>query len=126
MQERRISPRFSFERSVELRGPQGVLFDARSSDISVTGMGLLLSRAVVVALAQGGSILTMGDGLQLVLPGTLNHSSQGGLTLDCRVRHVRRMSHEEYQVGVWFTNPTPGQQAGLAVLVEEARPPRPV
>jgi hypothetical protein len=85
-------------------------------------MGLLLPHAVVVELAQGGSILTTGDRFQLVLSGTLNPSSQGGLTLNCRVRHVRRLSREEYQVGVWFVDPSPGQKTGLAALVDEANP----
>lgn len=85
-------------------------------------MSLLTTRDVVVALAQGGSILTTGDRFQLLLPGTLNHSLEGGLTLGCRVRYARRLSREEYQVGAWFPDLTFGQRAGLAALVEFARP----
>ena len=121
-EDRRISPRYSYTQSVELRGPDGARFEARSCDISAIGMSLLMTRDVVVALAQGGSILTTGDHFQLLLPGTLNPSLEGGLTLDCRVRHVRRLSREEYQVGAWFLDPTSGQQAGLEALVESARP----
>lgn len=121
-EDRRISPRYSYAQSVELRGPDGARFDARSCDISAIGMSLLMTRDVVVAIAQGGSILTTGDHFQLLLPGTLNPSLEGGLTLDCRVRHVRRLSLEEYQVGAWFVEPTSGQQAGVEALVDSARP----
>jgi hypothetical protein len=120
--DRRISPRYSYTQSVELRGLDGARFEARSSDISAVGMSLLMAREVVVALAQGGSILTTGDRFQLLLPGTLNLSLEGGLTLDCRVRHVRRLSRDEYQVGAWFLDPTSGQQAGLEALVQSAKP----
>lgn len=121
MQERRIFPRFSLERPVELRAPDGSSFEALSSDISVGGIGLRLSHAAVVALAQGGTILTTGDCFELVLPGTLNASGQGGLTLECRVKHVRRLSRHEFHVGAWFVDPTPGQTDGVAALVDVAR-----
>ena len=123
MKERRLFPRYSFTQSVELRGPRGARFDARSSDISDVGISLLMSRDAVVALAQGGSILTTGDRFQVLMPGTLNASLEGGLTLECRVRHVRRLSREEYQVGAWFVDPTPGQRTGLAALLDAAKSP---
>ena len=85
-------------------------------------MSLLMTRDSVVALAQGGSVLTTGDHFQMLLPGTLNASVAGGLTLECRVRHVRRLSREEYQVGAWFLDPTEGQQAGINALVAAAKP----
>ena len=123
MKERRLSPRYTYTEMVGLLSLKGERFDARSCDISITGIGLLLTRATVVALAQSGSMLTTGDRFRLVLPGTLNASAQGGLTLNCRARHVRRLSREEYQVGVWFLDPTPGQKAGLVALLEANKPP---
>ena len=121
MQERRLSPRYAYSQPVELSDRRGVSYQGRSNEISVTGIGLLLSRHVVVALAQGGSILTTGDRFHLILPGSLNPSSQGGLTLECRVTTVRRLSREEYQVGASFVDPSTGQKSGLAALVEAAR-----
>jgi len=125
MQESRLTIRYAYSQPVELSDRRGVRYQGRSSDISITGIGLYLSRNVVVAMAQGGSVLTTGDRFQLILPGTLNPSSQGGLTLECRVRHVRRLSRDEYQVGVWFVDPSAGQKDGIAALVEAARPPVP-
>jgi len=122
MLDRRLISRVSFAQTVELRNHAGGQFDARSCDISVTGMGLLMTRDTVVALAQGGSILMTGDRFQVLLRGTLNPSLAGGLTLKCRVEYVRRLSRDEYQIGVLFLDPTPGQQAGLVAVVEAARP----
>ena len=96
-------------------------FDVESCDISVAGLGMVMRHDIVVALAQGGSILTPGDRLQVLLPGTLNPSLEGGLTLECQVKHVRRLSREQYQVGVRFLDPTPGQTAGLESLVQSAK-----
>ena len=121
MQERRMYPRFTYTQTVELRGPNGIQFDVESCDISVAGLGMFMGHHIVVALAQGGSILTPGDRLQVLLPGTLNPSLEGGLTLECQVRHVRRLSREQYQVGVRFLGPTPGQTAGLEALVQSAK-----
>ena len=126
MQERRLYPRYPFEQPVELRGPKGDRFQARTCDISVAGMGVQLSHAMVVALAQGGMLLTTGDDFRLVLPGTLNDAMKGELTLDCRVKHVRRLSQNDYQVAVRFVDPTAGQRAGLATLVEGAKSTRSV
>ena len=122
--DRRFSPRYPFVQTVELHDADGARYDARSSDISAVGISLLMARGAVVALAQGGSILTAGDRFQMLLPGTLNASVAGGLTLKCRVRHVRRLSRAEYQVGARFLDPTPGQQAGVAALVDLAKPPK--
>lgn len=121
LQDRRFSPRYSFTQSVELRGPDGACFAAWTCDISAVGISLLMARNVVVALAHGGKILTAGDRFQLLLPGTLNPSLAGGLKLKCRAMHVRRLSRDEYQVGARFLDPTSGQQAGLAALVETAK-----
>jgi len=122
MEDRRLSPRYACTQPVELRDRRGVRYQGRTCEISNSGISLLLSRNVVVAMAQGGSILTTGDRFKMILSGTLNPSPQGGLTLECRVRHVRRLSREEYQIGVWFVEPSVGQKAGLAALVEAARP----
>ena len=121
MQERRMYPRFTFTQTVELRGPNGSRFDAESCDISVAGLGMFMRHGVVIALAQGGSILTPGDRLQVLLSGTLNPSLEGGLKLECQVKHVRRLSRYQYQVGVRFLDPTPGQTTGLEALVQSAK-----
>lgn len=82
---------------------------------------MFMGHNIVVTLAQGGTILMPGDRFQVLLPGTLNPSLEGGLTLECQVKHVRRLSREKYQVGVRFLDPTPGQTAGLEALVQSAK-----
>lgn len=113
MQERRLSPRYPFTRPLDVRGRHGEVFAARSCDISAAAIGLLMARSVVIALAQGGSILTAGDQFEVVV-------ARNGLSLDCRVRHIRRLSQEQYMVGAWFADLTPEQDAALGLLLQEA------
>jgi len=113
MQERRLSPRYPFTRPVEVRGRRREVFAARSCDISGAAIGLVMARSAVIALAQGGSILTTGDQFEVVL-------ARDGLSLDCRVRHIRRLSQEQYMVGAWFADLTPEQESALALLLQEA------
>lgn len=120
MQDRRRSPRYSFTRPMVVSGRGGEVFEARSSDISATAIGLLMARSVVVALAQGGSILTTGDRFELAFAQGGTSDPADGLHLDCRVRHVRRLSREQYVVGAQFTDMTPGQEAALSMLLHEA------
>ena len=123
MQERRLFPRYMFERQVQLRGPRGETFDARGCDLSIAGIGLQLRRPVVQALAQGGSVLTIGDPFELILSTAGDHARWAGLTLACRVKHVRRLSQEEYLVAAWFSNLDSAQKAALETLLERIRPP---
>ncbi len=119
-EDRRLFPRYSFTRPAAVRGPDGALLEARSRDISAVGISLLMARDAVAALAQGGSILTIGDRFQLLLPSTLGSSLEGDLTLKCRATYVRRLSLVEYQVGARFLDPTAGQKTRIALLVESA------
>jgi c-di-GMP-binding flagellar brake protein YcgR len=114
-------PRFPLERPVRLDGPNGDSFVASSCDISAGGAGLLVSREAAVALAQGGSVLTTGDHVRLSLVAADAASAAAGLSLDCRVKHVRRLSQDQYLVGVWFSDQDPAQQAAVTALVEQAR-----
>lgn len=123
MQERRLYPRYPWEHAVQLRGPQGESFDAMSSDISVAGIGLELSRESVLALAQGGSILSPGDHVRVLL-----RASDTGILRDldlrCRVKEVRRISHERYVAGTWFEEldeRTEHVLGGLVAAAQRAR-----
>jgi c-di-GMP-binding flagellar brake protein YcgR len=121
MQERRLFPRYSLSQPVGLLGPLGERFEARTSEISMTGIGLLMHRDTVVALAQGGSILTAGDRLRVRLPGAADTPFASVLDIDCQVRLVRRLSQDEYIVVVLFTDVDAAQKAALAAIVEEAK-----
>lgn len=121
MHERRLTPRYSVEWPVTLHWQDSETFEVRACDISVTGIGLMVPRNAVVALAQGGSILTPGDRLQVGLAGAADSGAHDRVTLEGRVRHVRRLAHERYQLGIWFADCTPPQQAALDALVEQAR-----
>lgn len=99
-----------------------VRFAANTVDVSLTGMGLLIDRYAVLALAQGGSVLTPGDSFDLVLcPFVEAVDGVIGPKLEARVRHVRRLSQQEYHVGVWFDALDQGQQSALQSIVDQAQ-----
>ncbi|MGB5614483.1 MAG: PilZ domain-containing protein [Sedimenticolaceae bacterium] len=122
MQDRRLFPRYSFSSPVELRSRQGGHFDAQTSEISSVGIGLLMARTTVVALAQGGPTLTTGDQFELIVAGAADPYFGDSLRVGCRVGHVRRLSKEQYLVGALYADPSPAQEAEIAALVERARP----
>ena len=122
MQDRRLFPRYSYNSPVELRSRQGARFDAQSWEVSSVGIGLLMERSTVAALAQGGSILSTGDQFELIMVGAADPYFGDSLRVDCRVRHVRRLSQEQYLIGAWFVDPSPAQEAEIVALLERARP----
>ena len=75
-----------------------------ADDISSLGIGIRLQRTVVTALAQGGSILTPGDVVTLHL-NQQPHANDAVAVVSARVRHVRRLSLEDYVVGFRFNEP---------------------
>jgi c-di-GMP-binding flagellar brake protein YcgR len=97
----------------------------QTTDVSLNGMGMLMRRDVVVALAQGGSVLTPGDRFDVVLsPDVSQADGLIGPTVPGRVRHVRRLSQHEYQVGVLFEEVDTAQQAALQAMVDLAQADR--
>ncbi|MGM0811928.1 MAG: PilZ domain-containing protein [Pseudomonadota bacterium] len=98
-------PRFPFRWPVEVRGPRGERFFARSSEISGRGIGMVVDHLTAVGLAPGGTVLgphTPVIGVQLQVPG---EDAEAGIRLEGRVRHIRRLSQQQYLVGVNFVDP---------------------
>jgi hypothetical protein len=123
MRERRLFPRYAFAYPVWIRGGEGGPFKTETSEVSLGGVGVQLHRAAVVALAQGGSILTPGDCLDVALSPVM----QGGdpLWLKGRALHVRRLSLDRYMVGIAFEGATEEEEAALADVVAQAGAERP-
>lgn len=119
--ERRIVPRYSYHTKVQVRGVRGEVFSAKSSDVSLTGICLTLSRTAVLALAQSGEFLTIGDQLQVFLPCIDPRRSVRDLAVPGRVRHVYRVSADAYQVGVWFADQSDAIERGLTEWLERLR-----
>lgn len=119
--ERRHSPRFTLDGSVRLSAPGCPAQDARFTDISMLGAGMLVSRAAVVMLAQGGKVLLEGDRIRLELSTALLSTDNEIPAVSCQVRHARRLSLDRYHVGVMFVDPDDQQGSRIASLVEMAR-----
>jgi len=122
MQDRRLFARYSLSSAVEVRSGQGRRFEAQSWEVSSVGIGLQMSHATVVGLAQGGAILATGDQFELIMADAADPYFGDSLRVDCRVSHVRRLSQEQYVVGARFAEPSPAQEADIAALMERAKP----
>jgi hypothetical protein len=120
MEERRLYPRHVFEHTVELCGTDGRVHGAETTELTAIGVGMLVSHDDVVALAQGGAILTPGDGVSISLPDPRGPEGRWLSRVHCRVKQVRRISVDRYVVGVWFDGLSPTQQAAISRLVEQA------
>lgn len=91
---------------VEVQGPRGERFFGQASEISGGGVGLLVDAVAAVRLAPGGSILGPAApvvGLVLHPAGAGNSGSD--IRLEGRVRHIRRLSQQQYLIGVNFVDP---------------------
>lgn len=114
-------PRYRHIMDVTVSHMGGQRFSAQTTDVSLAGMGMRMARDVVIALAQGGSVLTPGDRFDVVLsPNIASADGVIGPMLQGRVRHVRRLSQHEYQVGVLFEDTDAAQQAALQGVVDKA------
>jgi hypothetical protein len=121
MEERRLYPRFLFEHDIELSNADGAVAGARTNELSVVGVGMIVPRDGVVALAQGGTLLTPGDPLIATLPEPRGPDGRWLTRVACRVKQVRRVSVDRYVVIAWFEDTTDAQQQAIARLLEQAK-----
>jgi hypothetical protein len=120
MEERRLFPRFSFEHDIELSNTDGSVAGGRTCELSAVGVGMFVSRDGVVALAQGGALLTPGDVLVATLPEPRGPDGRWLTRVTCRVKQVRRVSVDRYVVSAWFEDTSDAQQLAIARLLEQA------
>ncbi|MCB1774868.1 MAG: PilZ domain-containing protein [Gammaproteobacteria bacterium] len=121
MEERRLFPRYPFEHDVELSNADGAVAAAQTSELSAVGVGMLVSRDGVIALAQGGTLLTPGDALVATLPEPRGPDGRWLTRVACRVKQVRRISVDRYVVSAWFEDASDAQQVAIARLLEQAQ-----
>lgn len=118
-------PRYRYNVEVTVCRENGLRFAARTSDVSVDGMGLYLTHDAIRALAQGGNLLTPGDVFDVVLaPNVEDADAMIGPRLGGRVRHVRRLSQHEFVVGIRFNQLDSGQRAAVQTIVDQAQADR--
>lgn len=118
-------PRYRYSMELTVCRESGRRFGARTSDVSVNGMGLYLGHDAVLALAQGGNLLTPGDSFDVVLsPNVEDADAIIGPRLGSRVRHVRRLARDEFLVGVRFDDLDGNQRAAVQAIVDRAQADR--
>ena len=120
MSEQRLSPRFFCRWPVEIVGPEDRRFHAQAADSSVTGMAMLVDRAAAACLAPAGGVLSPRVppvSVSVQVPG---QAEVGKLRLQGRIRHIRRLSQDQYLIGVRFIDPDAPRLPEITVLVERA------
>ncbi|MDZ7751000.1 MAG: PilZ domain-containing protein [Gammaproteobacteria bacterium] len=121
MQERRLSARYRCRCPAAVQGPNSEYRDMEIREVSLTGLTLWVRREVVLALAQAGSILTLGDRIHVSSRGAGVEDGAPEVALPCRVQHVRRLSQDRYQVGTRFEVLDPRQLEVLEQWVARAQ-----
>lgn len=115
-------PRYRYSMELTVCRESGRRFAARTSDVSIDGMGLYLTHDAVLALAQGGNLLTPGDSFDVVLsPNVEDADAIIGPRLGSRVRHVRRLSRDEFLVGIRFNDLDANQQTAVQAVLDRAQ-----
>jgi hypothetical protein len=98
-------PRFPCRWPVEVEGPHGERFFAQASEISGGGIGIVVDHVAAVHLAPGGSILSpAAPVVRLLLHPSGTEDAGSDVRLEGRVRHVRRLSQQQYLIGVHFVD----------------------
>lgn len=123
-QERRLFPRYPLALAVELRSKWGARYTGQGRDLSRGGLTVVVRRAVIAQLVQGRATLAAGDEFQVGLASAPPGATEIRLGAVCRVSHVRRLSQEDYLIGVRFAELSAAQQMALNALLERVRPPR--
>ncbi len=99
-------PRVLCRCPVEVRASRGERFFGQVSDISRGGIGLLVDAVAAIRLAPGGRILgPAAPVVAVVLHRSGMGDSRPGIQLEGRIRHVRRLSQQQYLIGVHFVDP---------------------
>lgn len=115
-------PRYRYSMELTVCRESGRRFAARTCDVSIDGMGLYLTHDAVLALAQGGNLLTPGDSFDVVLsPNVEDADAIIGPRLGSRVRHVRRLSRNEFLVGIRFNDLDANQQTAVQAVLDRAQ-----
>lgn len=120
MTEQRLAPRFACRWPVEVDGPEHRRFHAQAADISETGIAMLVDRAAAACLAPSGGVLSPRVppvSIAVQVPG---QPGVGGPRLEGRVRHIRRLSQEQYLIGIKFIEPDASRLLEIRALVEQA------
>jgi len=98
--------RFPCRWPVEVQSPRGERFFAQASEISGGGIGVLVDHVAAVHLAPGGGVLSpAAPVVRLLLHPSGKEDPGSDLRLDGQVRHIRRLSQQQYLIGVHFLDP---------------------
>jgi hypothetical protein len=114
-EEKRAFDRIEMEHSIRVLGDDGSSFPAIAANISLTGMLILCDRPTMERISSHGletrAFHEVAIRVRLTLPDMPENQSKLGLF--GRVVAVRSGGHDEFRIGVQFTDYEPGSYNAL-------------
>lgn len=122
IRERRFVQRHACQLPVRIHLPADDWLEVQARDISSVGISLLLPQASLSLLSQRAVPFQSGDVFQLQLPAAGDHQFDAALApLSCRIRYLRRLSQQQYQLGAVFVDLSADSLELLEALVNGFR-----
>lgn len=115
IKERRLSPRFGCRWPVEVDGRHGDRFYAQTVEVSSAGISMLVDPVTAIRLAPAGGILHPSLPTIALRVRTPGPDPGAAFQLEGRVRHIRRLSQQQYLIGVQLVDPAAAQPLLQAV-----------
>lgn len=118
MNERRSFLRYACELEVKISGQDDDIYMAQACDISEEGISMLVPRPAVSSLSYTGLNFDIGDRVKIALVHTTDSSER---QIVCSVSHTRRLSQEQYLVGIHFEDLRTDTKLFINGLLKNAR-----
>ena len=118
MKERRHFLRYACELEVKIYGQGDDYYTAQACDISEEGISMLVPRPAISDLSYTGLNFDIGDKIRIALKHSNGLSERQIL---CTVAHARRLSQEQYLVGVHFEDLRTDSRLFVNGLLKQAR-----
>ncbi len=116
MIDRRFFPRYSCEMQLKINTHDEQGFIVEANEISEAGLSFKITLTILNSLFNIGCSMEIGDRFVMTIPA----DNQFGLDIECQIMHLRRLSQENYQMGVWFGQLQDNEQAIIRRLVNDA------
>ena len=118
MKERRHFLRYACELEVKISGQGDDFYAAQACDISEEGISMLVPRSAISDLSYTGLNFDIGDKIEIAL---LQDNGLNQRQIACSVAHARRLSQEQYLVGLHFEDLRTDTRLFVNGLLKQAR-----
>jgi len=117
MIERRFFPRYHCGIQLKLHAGEDHEFLVDANEISEAGLSFMITLSILNSLADSGHAMEIGNKFQISIPS----DAQFEMCIECQIMHIRRLSQEQYLIGIWFGQLTDQEQAIISRLISNAK-----